>query len=162
MSDFVKSCTVAPPMQCNRATGEHNNATVHATAMQPSSIKALAAKVLSRNQACNNNATEAETACNYLGAKGSQKLHGLTLVELQEAAGPDWPEVQADTVLLETFAAAVATRRMREAGVIPPHYTSTTICARCGPVLIFPGVPAHVLACPWCFNRAASKPVPKA
>ena len=79
--------------------------------------------------------------------------HGLTLSELEEAAGPDWPEVEADPKLAEALAHAVQTRKMRERGEVPPHYTGTTICAGCGPVPIWPGAPSRVLACPWCFNR---------
>ncbi len=95
-------------------------------------------------------------------AGDSEKLHGIPLAELKAMLGTDWPECEADPVLLETYARSVATRRMREAGVVPQHYTATTICAHCGPVLIFPGAPERVLSCPWCFNRAAGKPVPRA
>lgn len=88
------------------------------------------------------------------------RRHGLTLAELREIAGADWPEVKADPALLETLTHAVQTRRMREQGIVPPHYTATTHCAGCGPVPIYPGVPEHVLACPWCLNRHAGRPVP--
>ena len=81
--------------------------------------------------------------------------HGLTLSELEEAAGPDWPEVFADLALAQALAHAVQTRRMRERGEVPPHYTASTVCAGCGPVPIWEGAPEKVLACPWCFNRVA-------
>ena len=86
--------------------------------------------------------------------------HGLTLTELEEAAGPDWPEVAADTNLARALANAVQIRRMRERGQIPPNYTSVTVCAGCGPVPMWPNSPEYVLACPWCFNRAAGRPIP--
>ena len=86
--------------------------------------------------------------------------HGLTLAELEEAAGPDWPEVEANIELADTLADAVKTRRMRERGQVPPNYTSVTVCAGCGLVPVWPDCPEHVLACPWCFNRAAGKPIP--
>ncbi len=60
----------------------------------------------------------------------------------------------------EALAHAMQTRRMRERGEIPPHYTEVTTCARCGPVHIFPGVPDRVDGCPWCFNRVKGLPVP--
>ena len=88
--------------------------------------------------------------------------HGLTIADLREAAGPDWPEVERDPALLETLAHAVSVRRMRELGIVPAHYTASTICARCGSVPIFEGAPERVLGCAWCFNRTAGKPVPKA
>ncbi len=83
------------------------------------------------------------------------KAHSLTLTELKEAAGPDWPEVEADPKLAEALAHAVQTRRMRERGEVPPHYTAGTVRAGCGPVPIWEGAPEKVLACPWCFNRVA-------
>ncbi len=60
----------------------------------------------------------------------------------------------------EAMAHAIQTRRMRERGEVPAHYTATTTCKHCGPVPIFPGVPATVLGCPWCFNRVQGLPVP--
>lgn len=98
------------------------------------------------------------TAVPQAGETG--KLHGIPLSELRELAGHDWPECGPE--LLECLAQAVQTRRMRERGIVPQHYTATTICARCGPVLIFAGAPARVQSCPWCFNRIAGKQVPRA
>ncbi len=86
--------------------------------------------------------------------------HGFTLLDLQEAAGPDWPEVEADPKLAQALANAIQTRRIRERGQVPPNYTAVTVCAGCGPVPIWAGAPEHVLACPWCFNRAAGRPIP--
>ncbi len=86
--------------------------------------------------------------------------HGLTLPELQEAAGPDWCDVEGNIALANALADAVKTRRMRERGQAPPNYTATTICAGCGPVPIWAGAPEHALACPWCFNRIAGKAIP--
>jgi len=86
--------------------------------------------------------------------------HGLTFSELQEAAGPDWCDVEANLELADALADVVKTRWMRERGQVPPNYTSITICAGCGPVPMWPDSPEHVLACPWCFNRAAGRPIP--
>ena len=80
--------------------------------------------------------------------------------ELRDLAAADWPTLEADPELLETFAHAVRTRRMREAGEIPPEYTQTVECAGCGPVLLWEGAPERVAACPWCFNRIRGLPVP--
>lgn len=90
------------------------------------------------------------------------QCHGLTVDDLRALAGPDWPEVERDPALLETLVHAVQTRRMRERGAVPAHYAASTICAHCGPVPIFVGAPARVMGCPWCFNRAAGRPVPRA
>ncbi len=87
--------------------------------------------------------------------------HGLTLADLQQAAGRDWPEIENDPATLEALARAIQTRRMRERGEVPPHYTEVTVCAHCGPVPIFPGASERVLGCPWCFNRIQRLPVPR-
>ena len=86
--------------------------------------------------------------------------HGLTLSDLQEAAGSDWCDVEANLALANALADAVKTRRMRERGQVPPNYTSVTVCAGCGPVPVWSHCPEHVLACTWCFNRAAGRPMP--
>ena len=87
--------------------------------------------------------------------------NGLTLETLRLAAGDDWEEIVNDLELAGSFANVIATRSMRERGKVPPDYTSTTICQRCGFVPIWSGAPKRVLACPWCFNRLKSLPVPK-
>ncbi len=90
-----------------------------------------------------------------------QADNGPTLDELKAAAGLDWPEIENDPATLEALARAIQTRRMRERGEILPHYTSTTVCARCGGVPIFAGVAERVLGCPWCFNRVKGRSVPR-
>ena len=91
----------------------------------------------------------------------SPNLHGLTLEELEEVAGEDWPEVRDDTDVLEALAHAVVTRRQREQGERPPHWTETCECAGCGPVFLWAGSPTRVLGCPWCFNRVEERPIPR-
>ena len=87
-------------------------------------------------------------------------LHGISYLELRREAAQDWPSLMADPALLDTFAHALATRRMREKGEIPPDYTDNTVCAECGPVPIFEGCSSEVLACVWCSNRVSGRPVP--
>lgn len=87
---------------------------------------------------------------------GKNEIYGLTLAEIKTEAGSDWPEIEANPVLLDAFARAIQVRRMREHGEVPKHYTSKTDCAHCGPVPIFEGAPDRVLGCPWCFNRRRS------
>lgn len=48
-----------------------------------------------------------------------------------------------------------------DAGQAPPGYTQTAECSGCGPVLLWPGAPASVTACPWCFRRRAGKAIPR-
>ena len=86
--------------------------------------------------------------------------YGLGLSDLESAAGKDWPEVLSSPDLAEALAGAVATRRMRERGERPQHYTQRATCAGCGPVWLWEGAPLNVLGCPWCFNRISGKPIP--
>lgn len=90
----------------------------------------------------------------------TRTVHGLDLADIRAESGDDWPALQADPVLLDTFARAIQARRIRERGEVPAHYRATTHCQQCGPVPIFTGCPDKVLACPWCFNRVAGLPMP--
>jgi hypothetical protein len=47
----------------------------YATIMQPTSLKALANKVLERNRQCNHHTTKKENQCNFSPEKTAQKLH---------------------------------------------------------------------------------------
>ena len=85
--------------------------------------------------------------------QSDRRVCGILIADIRETAGPDWPEIVSDPVLLEVFAQAIQTRRMREVGEVPAHYTATTICHYCGLVPIFEGAPERVDGCPWCFNR---------
>jgi hypothetical protein len=93
---------------------------------------------------------------------GETEITGIPLDDLRAHAGKDWPEIESNPAVLECFADIVAIRRMREKGVVPPSYTRKTVCAGCGPVPIYEGVGPTVEGCPWCFNRAAGRPVPRA
>lgn len=46
-------------------------------------------------------------------------------------------------------------------GEVPKGYTKVVTCGGCGPVWLWPGAPAHVIACPWCFRRKAGKRFPR-
>lgn len=138
-----------------------------ATNTQPTDVKALAHKVLHRNRQRNQPATQsctavASTATEAEGHATDVERYGLTLADLKAVAGPDWSEVQHNPALLDALARALRTRRLRERGEVPAHYTAVTVCEHCGPVPIFQGVPEKVAGCPWCFNRIRGLTVPKA
>lgn len=86
----------------------------------------------------------------------------LALLErLEAAAGPDWPELQADPETLAAFARAMLDREARERGERPEGWTQAATCERCGPVWLWVGAPEVVAACPWCFNRLVGRPLPR-
>lgn len=47
-----------------------------------------------------------------------------------------------------------------DAGQVPLRYTQVVRCLGCGPVLLWPGCPDRLIACPWCFRRKAGRAVP--
>ena len=66
-----------------------------------------------------------------------------------------------DEVLTEYLRALDAAAKI-DAGDPPSGWTAARYCRLCGPVLLWPGCPPIVLACPWCFRRKAGKPIPRA
>jgi len=87
----------------------------------------------------------------------------ITPVEVKEALSPediaDWRKGAISGDTLAAFARALAQRRERDQGKRPAHYTEQATCKHCGPIwLWFSG---EVPGCPWCWNRAADKPIPR-
>ena len=83
-----------------------------------------------------------------------------SLDEIREKIGPEWEEISKNPAELRAFLNLLAISKMRERGIAPDHYTSTTTCKHCGPVPIWQGCPPEVLGCPWCFNRLEGLPIP--
>jgi hypothetical protein len=86
-----------------------------------------------------------------LSALDGKNVRGVSIEQLKYKAGPDWEWLEANPKALESFARIVATNNMLQAGIVPPDYTSTTQCQRCGEVPIFEDCPETVYGCPWCF-----------
>lgn len=89
-------------------------------------------------------------------------FHGLTLTELKAVAEEDWPDIEHDSLMLDTLAHSLVTRRLREGGEVPPHYTQAVHCDGCGPVWLWQGSPERVQGCPWCFVRVQGMIPPRA
>lgn len=83
------------------------------------------------------------------------------LDQLRRAAGDDWPALVADPEQMAAFCALMACNETRRAGRRPAHWTQVSECGDCGYVWLWPGAPARVLGCPWCFNRASGLPIPR-
>ena len=113
-------------------------------------------------QTCNPVAQHMHTAQQAESMTALQEAALVETEDLQAAAGDDWADIKDDPEALDALAKAISIQRLRERGEIPAHYTGTTTCKHCGTVPIFQGVPERVEGCPWCFNRAAGLPLPKA
>lgn len=80
-------------------------------------------------------------------------VHDLDAEELACCEGlPD------DT--LRAYLRALQRGRVMDGGIVPDGYSQPAKCAGCGPVLLWPGSPPEVNACPWCFRRRAGRPIP--
>lgn len=83
-------------------------------------------------------------------------VHGLADADVSACAG------LPDAVLRAYLRALEAGRRM-DAGEVPLGWGEPVArtCEGCGPVLLWPGCPPNVEACPWCFRRRAGKAIPR-
>jgi len=78
---------------------------------------------------------------------------------LSPEAIADWRKSAISGDTLAAFARSLVQRRERDQGKRPAHYTEQATCKHCGPIwLWFSG---EVPGCPWCWNRAADKPIPR-
>ena len=83
-------------------------------------------------------------------------VHGLADADAVACAGlPD------DT--LRAYLLALEAGQQMDAGMVPPGWGEPVArtCEGCGPVLLWPGCPPKVKACPWCFRRKAGKAIPR-
>lgn len=87
----------------------------------------------------------------------------ITPAELLDALAPEdieeWKQGDLNGDVLTAFANLLVDQRLIEQGKRPPHYTEKGHCQQCGPVYLWSS--ESVLGCPWCFNRAADKPIPR-
>ncbi|HKK06735.1 MAG TPA: hypothetical protein VKA50_12895 [Gammaproteobacteria bacterium] len=93
-------------------------------------------------------------ACKGLDITPAEVKQALAAEDIE-----DWRKgaISADT--LTTFARSLVQRREMDQGKRPEHYTEQATCKHCGPIwLWFPG---EVVGCPWCWNRAADRPIPR-
>jgi hypothetical protein len=71
----------------------------------------------------------------------------------------DWRNGSISNDALAAFARSLVQRREMDQGKRPAHYTEHATCKQCGPIwLWFSG---RMLGCPWCWNRAAGRPIPR-
>jgi len=58
---------------------------------------------------------------------------------------------------LRAYLHALQRSATMDAGQVPPDYTQPLHCDGCGPVWLWPGAPATLKGCPWCFRRKAGR-----
>lgn len=63
--------------------------------------------------------------------------------------------------VLSAFLRALARSQGMAAGRVPASWTRVADCMGCGQVLLWPGAPAAVIACPWCRHRRAGRALPR-
>ena len=82
------------------------------------------------------------------------------LLDLKQAAGPDWDSIAENPAALAAWADLRHAMQLRDRGQVPEHWTKEFDCPRCGTVPVEPSWP-DVDHCPWCHNRLAGRPMPK-
>jgi hypothetical protein len=104
------------------------------------------------------------------GAAEAVRAHLLTLAKAEGLPPAIVHALHADDVAacapcddetLRAYLRALDRGHVMDAGIAPVGYTEPVHCAGCGPVLLWPGCPSQVKACPWCFRRRAGKSVPR-
>lgn len=87
----------------------------------------------------------------------------ITLLEVRDALSPEnieeWHSGEIDTEILTGFAQLLVQRREMDMGIVPDHFTEHASCKQCGPAWL-PNS-QNTLGCPWCFNGAADRPIPR-
>lgn len=82
--------------------------------------------------------------------------------EVYESLSPedieDWYHGVINTEALTAFASAILQRREMDKGLVPKTYNCRAVCKSCGPIWLW--TTGEVLGCPWCWNRAAGRPIP--
>jgi hypothetical protein len=81
-------------------------------------------------------------------------VHGLSAADAAACGG-----LSDDT--LRAYLHALDHGATMDAGRLLPGYTQAGHCDGCGPVLLWPGCPNVLNACPWCRRRMAGMPVPR-
>lgn len=116
----------------------------------------------SKQNAPNQNPEEIQSRLMEVLANACKGLE-ITPKAVHEALSPedveDWQRGEFSQEALTAFAGLLVDRRLMDEGKRPPSFTENGYCQQCGPVYLWSG--GVVLGCPWCFNRAAGRPIPR-
>lgn len=98
------------------------------------------------------------------------RAHLLSLADAEGYAPAIVHRLHADDVAacadlsddaLRAYLRALDRGTVMDCGIAPDGYAQTAHCEGCGPVWLWQGAPARVIACPWCFRRKAGKVLPR-
>jgi hypothetical protein len=93
-------------------------------------------------------------ACRGLDIAPAEVKQALAAEDIEE-----WRNGAISNDTLAAFASSLVQRREMDQSKRPAHYTERPTCKHCRPIwLWFSG---EVLGCPWCWNRAADRPIPR-
>lgn len=81
------------------------------------------------------------------------------LSALDEQNIKDWRNGEISNAALSEFARLLLQRREMDQGKRPSNFSKRATCKHCGPVWLW--VSGEFLGCPWCWNRASDKPIPR-
>jgi hypothetical protein len=155
---------VARTRECNTQQMSQSGATSAQQPAQQNHLKALAQLALARNNPRNKPAVHASESAQQQAPRLAALAQAAGLpVAVTEALSPD--DLAACSELpdsaLTAYLRALDRGRIMDRGSVPEGYTQPSHCEGCGPVWLWEGAPRSVLACPWCFRRAACRPIPR-
>lgn len=91
-------------------------------------------------------------------------LEGIGLAHVHRLDDADVLAIPGDYTErnLRAYLRTLVTSAEMDGGLIPSGWrgAQAAICDGCGPVLLWPGAPDRLKACPWCFKRKAGKAIP--
>lgn len=93
-------------------------------------------------------------ACHNLDITPAEIISTLSSQDID-----DWNNGDMSTETLRAFARSLVQRREMNQGKVPASYTERATCKNCGPIWLWFSGEVH--GCPWCWNRAKGRPVPR-
>lgn len=92
-------------------------------------------------------------------------LEGIDLAHVHRLDDADVLAIPGDYTErnLRAYLRALVASAAMDGGLIPSGWrgAQAAICDGCGPVLLWPGAPDRLKACPWCFRHKAGKAIPR-
>jgi hypothetical protein len=146
----------------NETQGAANSAT---PAKQPHETEGATASIsncskISKVANAKNDKADHETEGTYSRLLQLAKAKGYAPALVHQLSEADLADCNTATdETLTSYLHALQTTADRKAGIVPEGYNDVAYCEECGPVWLF--TPGAFHGCPWCWNRAHGKPIPR-